>query len=120
MTTIEALARCVKRCPKCGETKALSSFSVCRARRDGRQWACKACERDLFKARREKDPEGTRAYMRRRYANAKAALEANERMEATVKALARRSWGRRRGSPGRRALNSRNKFWTVHRQVLGS
>lgn len=42
-----------KRCPKCGETKALAEFRVCRRNKDGRQSWCTICHKAYVQARAE-------------------------------------------------------------------
>lgn len=36
-----------KRCPACGVVKPLSDWTVCRRAKDGLQYQCKACRRDI-------------------------------------------------------------------------
>jgi len=46
------LKAAMKECPKCGTCKSLDQYSADRSRTDGLQCYCKACNRDLNKARR--------------------------------------------------------------------
>src|SRR5215468_7659525 len=62
-----------KHCRLCGEEKPLSEFHRASGTRDGHRGECKACFRDLFKARYQADPERRRRAVQR----ARAWREAN-------------------------------------------
>jgi hypothetical protein len=51
--------RLMKRCPRCGETKARSEFHLNRVRRDGLQSICKSCRAVIDRERYERQ-HGTR------------------------------------------------------------
>ncbi len=52
----------MKRCTKCGEVKALTEFSVRSRAKDGRQFNCKACDKQYHDATRERIVARMRVY----------------------------------------------------------
>ena len=57
----------LKRCPKCGETKAPAEFGKNRSRRDGLQDYCKECNRRYYEENREARLEYGRRYREENY-----------------------------------------------------
>src|SRR4051794_19963756 len=55
----------MKRCTKCGETKALTDFYADRNTRDGRRPDCKACNSAASAARHRANPEPARERVRK-------------------------------------------------------
>ena len=51
-----------KRCPGCGEVKAVEAFSRCKSSKDGLYYRCKACNRRYREANREAVAERQRRY----------------------------------------------------------
>lgn len=57
----------MKKCWRCQKEKELTEFHICRKNKDDRQDHCIECDRDLYTARRKKDPEGIKEYQRKWY-----------------------------------------------------
>lgn len=60
--------RDAKPCTKCGVTKSLESFYVCRRNSDGRRGDCKACFNARLKAKAQRESQEARWHWMNRYA----------------------------------------------------
>jgi hypothetical protein len=85
----------VKKCPKCGETKAFSEFSRHRSAKDGLQSRCKKCNAAWLRQHRAENPEYWLEWNRRYKAknHAKLRTKANARYAADPVGQARKHLG---------------------------
>lgn len=84
-----------KRCPKCGEVKPLTEFSLRSDRPGSYRSQCKGCDREATRRRYAANPEVKREDARRRYAvDREASREAMRRRRAARPEAARESWRR--------------------------
>ena len=104
-----------KRCPGCGEVKAVEAFSRCKSSKDGLYYRCKACNRRYREANREAIAEYQRRY---REENREAIAESDRRYYEENRE-AKREYNRRYREANREAVAERQRrYYEENRETL--